>query len=112
MTLRTIVSLKEVIIFTWKVPGIHPRLLAVQAWVSLVLIIQSHTPSMHLEEGSAILHCKSVTQGSPKLTAPSPWSTRVLMPVVVGGAAEIEENFNSLTMKLAIWLSFGSSTTL
>lgn len=69
---------------TWNVPGMHPVFLAEHEEVELDLIVQSQTPSMHLDDGSAALHCKSVTQGSPKLTDPGPSSTRVRMPVVVG----------------------------
>lgn len=46
-------------------------------------------PSIHLEDGSAILHCISVTHGSPRLTASSPVSTLVLIPVVVGGSVVV-----------------------
>lgn len=70
-------------------PGIQPLFLAEQALVSLVLMTQSHIPSLQREYGSAILHCKSVTQGRPRLMASSALSTRVLIPVVVGGTAKM-----------------------
>lgn len=66
----------------------QPRFLAEQEVVRFVLIAQSHTLSMHLEYGSATLHCRSVTHASPKLTAAKPSSFRTRMPVVVGGNAE------------------------
>lgn len=69
---------------TWKVPGMHPVFLAEQEEVTLDLTAQSQTPSMHLEDGSAALHCKSVTHGSPRLTELWLSSTRVRIPVVVG----------------------------
>lgn len=43
--------------------------------------MQSQTPFTHFENGSVARHCKSVTQGNPRLT-PSPSSNLFLIPVV------------------------------
>lgn len=67
----------------------HPRFLAEQLFVPFVLTTQSQTPSIHLEEGSAALHCRSVTQGNPKLTEPRPSSTLCL--ITTGGAVVVVE---------------------
>lgn len=74
-------------------PGVQPLFLAEHPLVALVLTAQSQTPSTHLEEGSAALHCKSVTQGKPRLTEPRPSSPLFLIPVVVG--VDTEEDTES-----------------
>lgn len=89
---------KSKLLSTWKVPGMHPRLLAEHESVPFIFTMQSQTPSKHLDEGSAALHCKSVTQGSPKLTAP--WSSAILSfdPIVGIFEAIVEGILDSIVV--------------
>lgn len=72
----------------------HPVFRAEQAVVPLPCMMQSHTPSMHLDDGSAARHCRSVTQGRPRLIASLDVSNRLRIPVVNGEAGEQKLQLN------------------